>query len=189
MAHPRRSFVAGLSLHVYQRAHNKSAIFTDPDDCEAFVDLVRESTIDARIDVHAFVVMSTHYHLLVTPPSSTALPNAMKRIDAGYVRYFNRKRNRLGTLWGGRYKSRLIEDERYWLTCLRYIEYNPVEARLVTQPADYRWSSYPVHANGAASVWLASHPVFEALGATAAERQAKYRELGPNPLPFEFVLP
>lgn len=189
MPHPRRAFVAGLSVHVYQRAHNKIAIFTKPDDCEAFVELVRQSTVASGIDVHAFVVMTTHYHLLLTPHSSTALPRAMKRINGGYVRYFNRKCDRLGTLWNGRYKSRLIEDERYWLTCLRYIEYNPVEARMVADPAKYPWSSYAVHAHGAASVWLASHHVFEALGATPAERQAKYREFGPNPLPADFALP
>lgn len=182
-------FVAGFSSHVYQRAHNKAAIFADADDFEAFVDLLRESSVAAHIDVHAFVVMSTHYHLLVTPPSPTALPDAMKRINGGYVRYFNRKRDRLGTVWNGRYKSRLIDGDRYWLTCLRYIEFNPVEARMVADPAEYRWSSYAIHAHGAASLWLASHHVLEALGANAAERQAKYRELGSNPLPVDFALP
>ncbi len=92
------------------------------------------------------------------------------------MRYYNRKHSRLGTVWCGRYKAKLIPDQAYWLQCLRYIEHNPVEAGLVTEAAAYRWSSFRVHAHGAFNQWLADHPVFDALGSSAAERQMKYRQ-------------
>ena len=120
--------------------------------------------------------MKTHYHLLATPASRIGLPNAMKDIDGGYVRHYNRKYDRLGTVWCGRYKAKPIADEDYWLTCLRYIELNPVEAGVVDDAAAYRWSSYGVHAFGRPESWLATHPLYEELGSTPAGRQRAYRE-------------
>jgi putative transposase len=123
------------------------------------------------------VLMTTHIHLIVTPQSETALPRTMKRLGERYVYYFNRKNARTGTLWGGRHRALLLLDELYCLTCLRYVEQNPVRAKMVSRPEEYRWSTYGVHALGAAPDWLVPHPVYLALGSTAADRQAAYREL------------
>jgi putative transposase len=172
-----RVFQLGLSHHVYQRGHNCAAIFHEPADYQYFLELVRWAVIENEIDVHAFTLMSTHYHLVTTPRSASALPRAMKEIDGGYVRYFNRKHSRLGTLWCGRYKAKPLLDERYFWTCFTYVERNPVEAGIVAAAADYEWSSHRVHACGAPSDWLVTHPLYEGLGSTAAERQAAYRAI------------
>ena len=175
MPRARRVYEPGFSHHVFQRGHNLCAIFDEDDDREHFLYLVAEAARCHEVEVHAYTLMTTHYHLIVTPGSASALPNAMKDIDGEYVRYYNRKNDRLGTLWCGRYKAKLIADREYWLTCLRYVEWNPVEAGIVDDAAAYRWSSYRVHAFGAAAGWLTTHPLYEELGSTPAERQLAYR--------------
>src|SRR6516165_4474828 len=170
MPHPRRVFVPGISWHVRQRGHNGEAVFHDQEDFTTFLDLVREQAQAADVSVHGFSVLNTHYHLVVTPNKPGALPSAMQSIDGDYSRYYNRRRNRFGTIWNGRYKGKPIEDDRYWLTCLRYVEQNPVAAGIVTDPGDYHWSSYRVHSGQETSTWIVSHPVFDALGSTDFER-------------------
>jgi putative transposase len=172
-----RVYVPGLSVHVFQRGHNRAAIFHESRDYQQFLTLVCSAARHNGLDVHGFALMTNHYHLVTTPQSKSALPRAMKQIDGDYVRYYNRKHGRLGTLWGGRYQAKLIDDERYWLTCLRYVEWNPVEAGIVAAAEDYRWSSYRVHAAGADNGWLVPHPLYQGLGSTPAERQAAYRAI------------
>lgn len=121
--------------------------------------------------------MTTHYHLIVTPTESSALSQMMKELGERYVKYFNRDTKRVGTLWNGRYRSLLIDDECYWLACLRYVEQNPVRAGMVATADEYRWSSYRAHAHGQWDDWLTPHPVYQALGVTAAERQCAYRSI------------
>ncbi|HZP48563.1 MAG TPA: transposase [Vicinamibacterales bacterium] len=188
MPHPRRVFPAGTSAHIYQRALNGGVVFADTDDFGTFLAFVREYTVDTAVRVHGFGVMNTHYHLLATPDAADAIPRAMQRIDGAYTKYFNKKHARSGTIWGGRYKAKIIEDDRYWLTALRYIELNPVAAGIVDGAAEYRWSSFLAHAAGA-STWLASHPIYDALGSTPEERQAKYRLACACGVPQEFELP
>jgi putative transposase len=172
-----RLFVPGVSLHVRQRGNNRCAIFGDDSDYEWFLVMLEAATKRHRVDVHGYTLMTTHTHLQVTPNTTHGPSEAMKQLGGAYVQYFNRKYQRVGTLWTGRYKAKPIIDERYWLTCLRYIEQKPVRAGLVVQPEQYRWSSYRVHALGHPSDWLASHPTLDALGANSAERQAAYREI------------
>jgi putative transposase len=148
MARRRRVFVAGASVHVIQRGNNHGAVFGRRSDYERFIALLREAAVRYDVAVHAFALMTTHVHLLVTPRSRLALPNTMKACGGRYVQYFNRKYSRSGTLWNGRYKPILVEDERGWLRCLRYIERNPVEAGMVRDPGEYPWSSYRTHALG-----------------------------------------
>jgi REP-associated tyrosine transposase len=170
-----RIYIPGVSDHVIQRGHNLIAIFDEAADYEHFLALVRNAASRHSVHVHGFVLMTTHYHLIVTPQSQGGLPSAMKEIDGGYVRHYNRKHGRLGTLWCSRYRALPILEERYWLTCLRYIERNPVEAGMVAAAESYRWSSYRVHALGASHDWLAPHHLYEKLGSTPADRQAVYR--------------
>lgn len=128
--------------------------------------------------------MTNHYHLIVTPSSSTSLPRAMKQLHGDYVRYYNRKHGRRGTLWGGRYQAKNIEDRRYWWTCARYVERNPLEACLVDAIEEYEWSSYRVHALGAENRWLVPHALYQQLGTCSSERQLAYQEIcnGSDPL-------
>jgi len=177
--HPLRVYVPGLSYHVIQRGHNRSAIFDQPCDFEFLVALVRYAAHRYATDVHAFAVMNNHYHLIATPTHNRALARTMEGIDAGYTRYYNRKHGRTGTAWNARYKAKPIEDETYWLTCLRYVELNPVSAKLVRAAELYRWTSFRVHAFGEFNDWLVPHALYTALGDTPTERQMAYRAMCP----------
>jgi putative transposase len=121
--------------------------------------------------------MDTHYHSLVTPRHAHALPRTMKAIGERYSTYFNRKYDRIGTPWSGRYRALPVESAQYWLACLRYIEQNPVRAGLVKAPQDYQWSSYRAHGLGERITWLAEHAVLNDLAGTCTERCAVYRSL------------
>jgi REP-associated tyrosine transposase len=190
MPHQPRIFVPGLSHHVYRRGHNHCAIVRDDDDRRSFLRLIRNSATTNDTLVHGYSLMDTHYHMIVTPGHEGALSEMMKAIGEQYVDYFNRKYDRLGTLWAGRFRSPAIWDERYWLTCLRYVELNAVAAGMVIAPEDYRWCSYGVHACGEPSEWLTSHSLYLALGSTPEERQSAYREFCGMPLSeHQLVMP
>jgi putative transposase len=182
MARHARLYFPGLSVHVIHRGNNRTAIFCDDTDCETFLIWFERAMARHDIPVHVLTLMTTHYHAIVTPPSAAALPNAMRRLGTQYASYYNRKYDRIGTLWAGRYRGIPIGDEDYFLTCFRYIEMNPVRAQMVRDPADYRWSTYRVHACLESWDWLTEHAVYTALGETAAERQAAYRALCSQPL-------
>ena len=120
--------------------------------------------------------MTNHVHFLVTPNNETAVSNTMKVAGSRYAQYINKKYRRTGTLWEGRHRSSLVQSERYLLTCMRYIELNPVRAGMVRRPEEYRWSSYGIHAWGDPG-WLTPHPEYQRLGHTVTERGYAYREL------------
>ena len=172
-----RIYLPGVSAHVYLRAINRAEIFCTDEDHERFLAVTRWATVASQVDVHAFAIMQTHYHLIATPRSASALPRAMKLINGEYVRYYNRKHDRIGTTWSGRYDAKPLVDQRYFWTCFTYVERNPVEAGIVSAAEDYRWSSYRIHAFGAYSEWLVLHPLYLALGSTPAIRQAAYRAI------------
>ena len=174
--HPR-VFVPGVSLHVRQRGNNRCAVFGDDEDYESYSLMLESAMRRHHVAVHGFCLMKTHTHLQLTPSTEDGTSWAMKELGGRYVGYFNRKYDRVGTLWTGRYRAKPINNERYWLTCLRYIEQNPVRANLVVLPEQYRWSSYRAHAFGEAIEWLGSHAILDALGATSAARQAAYRAI------------
>jgi putative transposase len=173
-----RLFVPGLSHHVVQRGTNRCTIFTDDEDCRVFMYLLEQAATLHNIAVHAFALMKTHFHLLVTAGEETGLSRMMRRVGCRYVLHFNARHDRSGALWQGRYRASLIETPDYWLSCMRYIEMNPVRAELVVSAADYRWSSYGAHARaGSGREWefLASHPLYDALGPSPEDREAHWR--------------
>jgi len=163
-------------------------VFRSSCDYETFLLLLKRTATRWTVAVHAFVLMTNHFHLILTPHTVAALSRMMQTVNASYAQYFNRQYKRTGTLWTGRYRSLLLTDAHYWLTCLRYVEQNPVRARLVEKPDQYRWSSYPIHAAGADQDWLSSHPVYDALGSTPAERCETYRELCESELTYEQLI-
>jgi putative transposase len=173
----RRHFVPGVSAHIIKRGNNRAPIFSREDDYAAFLRLLREASGPHCTQVHGYVLMANHIHLLATPERPDSVPLFMKEVGERYSQYFNRTYARIGTPWSGRYKALTIADERYWLTCLRYVEQNPVRARMVLHPADYRWSSYHAHLNATTSDWLQSHPLLEGLGRSRTERADAYRRL------------
>lgn len=177
VARRHRVYTPGAPVHVIQRGNNRGPIFSDDDDYETFLEFLRTSAADRGTSVHGFTLMTTHYHLLVTPEHKTALPRTIKHFGGRYVQYYNRRHGRTGTLWDGRYRDPVVADDRYLFSCLRYIEHNPVKARMVSSPEAHRWSSYRFHACGEPSAWLVPHPLYLALGKTPKERQAAYRAL------------
>ena len=129
-----RNFVPGVSLHVRQRGNNRCAIFGDDGDYQSYLVMLESAAREYGVAVHGYALMTTHTHLLLTPSTKEGTSKAMLQVGVRYVLYFNRKYQRVGTLWTGRYKAKPITDDRYWLTCLRYIEQNPVRAGLVVRP-------------------------------------------------------
>ncbi len=139
--------------------------------------LLSENAQKFTVAVHAYVLMDNHFHLLATPATAEALPLMMQAVGRSYVRYFNNRHGRSGTLWEGRYRSALIETERYLLACMVYIDLNPVRAGMVAQPGDYPWSGY-AHSLGQRSDKLVTpHALFWALGNTPFAREAAYASL------------
>jgi len=183
MARLRRIFVPGLTMHVIHRGANRADVFRDDADYELFLEFLREAADRNDTEVHAATLMTNHVHLMVTPHHESSLPRTMKQVGGWYVPYVNRRYGRFGTLWQGRYRAIPIDTDRYWLTCLRYIEQNPVRAGMVASAAHYPWSTYQAHAHGRWPRWLVPHPVYLALGRAAGEREACYRALCAEPLP------
>lgn len=171
-----------MPAHVIDRGINRMTIFQDTQDHEYFLAILRAVARVNHLFVHSYVLMTNHYHAVATPASPQSLPLSMQKLNGEYVRYFNKRYRRMGTLWNSRYKGILITDEYYLLNCIRYVEQNPVRAGMVSRPEDYPWSSYRFHAFGEPSPWLKPHPVYLALGATPQERQMAYRELCGAPL-------
>jgi putative transposase len=176
---PRRPRVVlpGVTLHLIQRGNNRQACFYTDDDCRFYLDWLRSYAKDAGCAVHSYVLMTNHVHLLLTPSTAKGVGDLMKRLGQRYVQYVNRTYQRSGTLWEGRFRSCLTQEESYVLGCYRYIELNPVRAGMVEHPGDYRWSSYRANAQGEALNGVEPHGCYLALGRGNEERQAAYREL------------
>ena len=171
-------FVAlGQPQHIIQRGNNRSAIFGAEVDFQVFRDYLDEACECHGSAIHAYVFMTNHVHFIMTPSMQDGIGRVMQSVGRRYVQYFNRKYNRTGTLWEGRYRATLIDSERYLLTCYRYIELNPMRAGLVQHPGHYRWSSYRANALGQYDALITTAKQYLALGASAANRQAAYREL------------
>ncbi|SEI45544.1 transposase [Frateuria terrea] len=165
----------GVPLHITQRGINKGAIFLDEEDRYHFRHLLRRAFRDQAVALHAFVLMDNHFHLLVTPAAVGTLSNAMGRVGQAYVQAFNLRHHRCGALWQGRFKSCLVQSERYLLTVMRYIELNPVRAAMVDAPEDYRWSSVHTHLGRARDPLVTPHPLYLALGSDPTARADAYR--------------
>ncbi len=177
MARLPRLTVPGYPHHVIQRGNNRQPIFSSSADDEYFLGLLDEAARKFGVAIHAYVLMSNHFHLLVTPQTDTALPQMMQAVGRRYVRYFNDIHQRSGTLWEGRYKSTLIQAERYLLACMAYIDLNPVRAGMVVQPRDYLWSSHSHYIGLRTDKLITPHPLYWDLGNTPFAREAAYAAL------------
>ena len=177
MARQPRLAVAGHPYHVIHRGHDRQPIVRDDADRETFLSLLASHARACQVVVHAYVLMDNHVHLLMTPETDEALPLLMQALGRSYVRYFNQRHGRSGTLWEGRYRSNLIESERYLLACMVYIDLNPVRAGMVEQPQDYRWSSHKHCIGQQVDRLVSPHALFWALGNTPFAREAAYAEL------------
>lgn len=176
---PRRARVTlpNVPLHIIQRGNNRQACFFADEDARFYLDWLREHAGKTGCRIHAYVLMTNHVHLLLSASTPDGAGALMKALGQRYVQYINRTHRRSGTLWEGRFRSCLTQEESYLLACQRYIELNPVRAGMVDHPAEFRWSSYRANAQGEPDAVIEPHPLYLALGATAATRQAAYREL------------
>jgi putative transposase len=177
MARLPRIDLAGIPQHVIQRGNNRSACFFADADYAFYLECLSRAAARYECAIHAYVLMTNHVHLLVTPAGVGLVAHMMQSIGRSYVRYINGVYKRTGTLWEGRYKSSLIDSERYLLSCYRYIELNPVRAGLVHRAEDYRWSSYTAHVRGEPNNVINDHPLYLAMGKDAKERMLAYRAL------------
>jgi len=177
MARLPRLTVPGYAHHLIQRGNNRQAIFAGDADRQFLLDLFAEHAKACDVAVHAYVLMDNHFHLLATPATAQGLAQMMQAVGRRYVRNFNDRQKRTGTLWEGRFKSSLIQSERYLLACMAYIDLNPVRAGMVAQPGDFRWSSYAHHTGQRAEPWLTPHPLFWELGNTPFAREMAYANL------------
>ena len=176
---PRRPrlMLANTPVHIIQRGNNRQACFFHEKDYRFYLDWLIEYAGQCQCSIHAYVLMTNHVHLLLTPKTKTSAGDLMKRLGQRYVQYINRTYKRSGTLWEGRFKSCLTREDSYVLSCYRYIELNPVRAGMVDHPGDYRWSSYRANGNGEASESLCPHQAYIALGPEEVSRREAYRAL------------
>ena len=184
MARLPRLTLPGFTHHVIQRGNNRQAIFASGADYQMLLDLLEENARKFGVAIHAYVLMSNHFHLLLTPQTPDGLPQMMQALGRRYVRYFNDSQQRSGTLWEGRYKSALIQSERYLLACMAYIDLNPLRAGLVAAPGDYPWSSYGHYTGLRIDKLITPHALMWELGNTPFAREAAYADLvqaGINP--------
>ena len=177
MARLSRLTVPGFPHHVIQRGNNRQAIFSSTADYQTLLALLDENARKFAVALHAYVLMDNHFHLLATPSTDNGLPQMMQAVGRRYVRYFNDRQARSGTLWEGRYRSTLIETDAYLLACMVYIDLNPVRAGLVKDAGDYPWSSHGRYAGLRADRMVTPHSLYWGLGNTPFAREAAYVEL------------
>jgi putative transposase len=177
MARLARLTVPGYPHHVIQRGNNRQAIFFGTQDYKFLLELLYEHAKRFAVALHAYVLMSNHFHLLATPDEQDSLPKMMQAVGRTYVRYFNDAHTRSGTLWEGRYKSTLIQTDRYLLACMAYIDLNPVRAGMVPAAQDYPWSSHVHYIGGHSDKLITPHALYWGLGNTPFAREAAYSDL------------
>ncbi|MFC2993600.1 transposase [Halomonas tibetensis] len=184
MPRPTRILLPMTPVHLVQRGNNRGACFVYRGDARRYLDLLDEARQEYGVDVHAYVLMTNHVHLLATPrddPHGISL--MMKSLGQRYAQYFNRRHERTGGLFEGRYYSCLVGEEAYLFACYRYIELNPVRAGMVERPGYYHWSSYRTNALGEPDPLVTPHDLYLASAKQPEQRQYHYRQLFDSPLP------
>ena len=172
-----RFYLPGVPVHIVQRGHSREPVFFEPDDYQAYLHWLEEGSERYDCDIHAYVLMTNHIHILATPHQKNSISLMMQYVGRHYVPYINYNYGSSGSIWEGRYKASLIHDEEYLLTCMRYIELNPVRADMVKSPGAYRWSSYRYNGQGKESKLIKPHDLYKALGKTKQQRMNAYKAL------------
>ena len=185
MPRPPRIVRPGQTLHLVQRGNNRTACFTCDEDRARYTHLLREVSEWTGCAIHAYVLMTNHVHLLLTAAEARSPSCMMQALGGRYVRYFNDRLERTGTLWEGRFRSSVIDSERYFFHCSRYVETNPIRAGLVARPGDYRWSSHRCNAFGMFDALVTAHPLYRALGDHVTDCHVAYRAMFASPLDAE----
>ena len=177
MARLARISVPGYPYHIIQRGNNRQPIFRSDRDREMLRALLAENAAQFDVAIHAYVLMDNHFHLLVSPQAQDGLPKMMQAVGRRYVRHFNDTHQRSGTLWEGRYKSALVQSDRYLLACMVYLDLNPVRAGMVERPQDFAWSSHAHYVGLHNDTLVTPHALFWELANTPFARESRYRDL------------
>lgn len=177
MPRPARLNIPGIPQHVTQRGNNRQACFYADEDYRLYLELLNDACRLHACHLHAYALMTNHVHLLITPSTPDGVSRVMCDLGRDFVRTINRNHQRTGTLWEGRFKSSLVDTNRYCLTCYRYIELNPVRAGMVRHPEEYRWSSYHCNGLGRPDTLISPHDCWLLLGEDDQDRTATYRAL------------
>ncbi|MES2069129.1 MAG: transposase [Pseudomonadota bacterium] len=177
MARLSRLVISNQQHHIMQWGNDRQAIFRDADDYASFLSWLGEAARQFKVAIHAYALLPDHLHLLATPSDAEGLSRMMQWLGRHYVPYFNRKYQRAGTLWQGRYKATVMEPEAYFLKCCSYIELSPVQAGLAREPADYAWSSYLHHIGARHDAVITDHSLYWGMGNTPFQREAAYKDL------------
>jgi putative transposase len=172
-----RFFLSGVPLHIVQRGHSRDPVFFEDQDYITYAYWLSEASIRYQVSIHAYVLMTNHVHLLITPADASSVSLFMQFVGRHYVPYINHKYGRSGSIWDGRFRSSLVDSEHYLLATMRYIELNPVRASMVEHPVQYRWSSFCHNVGVNVISMIEYHPVFLRLGNTSDERFEVYKGL------------
>jgi len=172
-----RFYIRDIPVHAVQRGNNKSPIFFAAEDYITYLDLLTEGAEQYGCQIHAYVLMTNHVHILMTPADETSIGLTIQHVGRRYVPYFNHSYGRTGTLWEGRYKASVIDSDQYLLTCMRYIELNPIRAAMVKHQSDYRWSSFGFNGYGRNNSVITPHPLYLSLARVGKARRQAYRNL------------
>lgn len=172
-----RFFLPGMPVHIVQRGHSREPVFFEDNDYSTYLRRLKEGAERYKVDIHAYVLMTNHIHILATAGDTDGITRMMQYVGRHYVPYINYTYGSSGSIWEGRYKASLIHDEEYLLSCMRYIELNPVRADMVRSPAHYRWSSYRHNGQGKEDALITPHALYQALGKTQPTRLAAYKAL------------
>jgi putative transposase len=177
MPRRRRLEIPGAPHHIVQRGVDKQPTFFDRSSYVSYLHWLREYSQAHRVQVHAWCLMTNHVHLLLTPSEGGGLSRLMQNLNRAYVQKLNYRCQRVGHLWSGRFKAAVISDRAYFFHCMRYIEFNPVRARMVAHPDDYPWSSWHANVGARRSTLISPHTEYLALAGPAGQRQQRYRAL------------
>ena len=183
MSRAPRLQIAGLTFHVVHRGNHRERIFFTNDDYLGYLHLLAWMSSRYETKIHAYVLMTNHVHMLMTAERPDGVSLTMQNVASTYSRQLNKRLDRQGPLWEGRFRSSLIDTDYYCLACYRYIELNPVRAGIVASPADYRWSSYRENVGQRAPRIVEPHPSFLSLGALPDERAGNYLAILAEVLP------
>lgn len=172
-----RLVIAGYPHHLILRGNNRSDIFYNDKDRRFFIKCLKDAKEKTKSKIYAYCLMSNHVHLIVEPSTEDGLGNMMQSVGRKYVQYINRAYKRTGTLWEGRFRSSVVSNDEYLLTCGKYIELNPVRAKVVDSPQGYYWSSFGAKISGRKDSLLDEDPLYESLGDTADQRRQNYSRM------------
>jgi putative transposase len=177
-----RPVADGLLYHALNRGNNRAAVFHTPNDYDTFVRALAQTQQRYPFALYGYCLMTNHFHLLLAPLPGQSISRILQSLTVAHTWHYHRSHQTLGHVWQGRFKSPVVQDDDHALVVLRYIEANPLRARMVADLAEYRWSSYGVHGLGRADALVSPLPGWDVLGRDESARQAYWRGLVHTPL-------